>query len=194
MLKHPTLLALDAPLGWPVGMGRVLGGHEAGAPIRLEANSLFRRWTDRAVREATGKRPLDVGAERIARTAHAALGLLQALRERTGEAIPLAWEPRLGAGISAIEVYPAGTLAAYGVDARGYKQREGIAARRALLRFLREQVRLPADRSLMAENDDALDAALCVLAGLDFLRGQAMAPKELELARKEGWIWIRKPE
>jgi hypothetical protein len=190
----PTLLALDAPLGWPAGMGQALGRHEAGAPIRLEANRLFRRGTDWAVREATGKRPLDVGAERIARTAHAALGLLQALRERTGEAIPLAWDTRLEAGMSAIEVYPAGTLAAYGVDARGYKGREGVAARRTLLRFLGEQVRLPVDCSLLVENDDALDAALCVLAGSDFCRGRTLPPDDLETAMKEGWIWIRKPE
>jgi hypothetical protein len=191
--EAPTLLALDAPLGWPAGMGPALGRHEAGAPIAMEANRLFRRETDRAVREATGKRPLDVGAERIARTAHAALELLQALRERTGEAIPLAWEPRLADGLWAIEVYPAGTLAACGVDARGYKGPGAVAPRRALLRFLGEQVRLPADCSLMVENDDALDAALCVLAGVDFLRGRVLAPEELGLARKEGWIWIRQP-
>jgi predicted RNase H-like nuclease len=188
-----TLLALDAPLGWPAGLGQSLQGHQAGAALHLAANSLFRRVTDKAVRQATGKRPLDVGAERIARTAHAALALLQELRERTGQAIPLAWDPALGPGIWAIEVYPAGTLAACGVAAQGYKRREGRAARQSLLGFLGEQIRLPADCGLMVENDDALDAALCVLAGVDFLRGRAMVPEALEIAAKEGWIWVRRP-
>lgn len=190
----PTLLALDAPLGWPAGLGRELCQHQAGAPLHGEANHLFRRHTDRVVKRTTGKLPLDVGADRIARTAHAALALLQELRQRTGHPIPLAWQPELNPGIHAIEVYPAGTLAAYGVDARGYKKPESRAQRLALLRFLGEHLSLPQDCTLMEDNDDALDAALCVLAGLDFLRGRVMAPEDLLTAMKEGWIWIRRPE
>jgi predicted RNase H-like nuclease len=188
---EPTLLALDAPLGWPAGLGRELYQHQAGAPLQGEANHLFRRHTDRVIKRTTGKLPLDVGADRIARTAHAALALLQALRQRTGQPIPLAWHPELNSGLQAIEVYPAGTLAAYGVDARGYKKREGRAQRQALLRFLAQQLSLPQDCALMEDNDDALDAALCVLAGLDFLRGRAMEPDDLHATRKEGWIWVR---
>ena len=43
------------------------------------------------------------------------------------------------------------------------------------------------------ENADAFDAMLCVLAGQDFLSGRAMPPDNLELARQEGWIWVRRP-
>lgn len=189
--NQPTLLALDAPLGWPAGLGQELHQHQAGAPLVEEANHLFRRQTDRIIKKQTGKLPLDVGADRIARTAHAALALLQALRRRTGQAIPLAWQPEFGPGIQAIEVYPAGTLAAYGVDARGYKKPEGRAQRSALLDFLGQRLGLPQDRTLMEDNDDALDAALCVLAGVDFLRGRAMEPDDLQTTVKEGWIWIR---
>ena len=95
----PTLLALDAPLGWPAGLGQNLQPHQAGATIHLDANSMFRRLTDKAVKQSTGKLPLDVGADRIARTALAALGLLQDLREATSQPIPLAWQPPLDAGI-----------------------------------------------------------------------------------------------
>ena len=188
---QPTLLALDAPLGWTADLGQELHRHQAGAPLHGEANHLFRRHTDRLIKRATGKLPLDVGADRIARTAHAALALLQALRQCTGQPIPLAWQPELTPGIQAIEVYPAGTLAAYGIDARGYKRRDGRAQRLALLHFLGQHLSLPQDRTLMEENDDALDAALCVLAGLDFLRGRAMEPENLHTVRKEGWIWVR---
>ena len=42
------------------------------------------------VRDRIGKQSLDVGADRIARTAHAALQLLHELRGRLGKPIPLA--------------------------------------------------------------------------------------------------------
>ena len=192
-LTARTLIALDAPLGWPAGLGQSLSGHTAGAPLSLAPNQLFRRETDRVVRQLVGKQSLDVGADRIARTAHAALRFLQALRQSTGLAIPLAWEQHWGEGIQAIEVYPAGTLAACGVRAPGYKRREGDAPRRVLLAFLEEWVVLPDDLSLMEQNHDALDAALCVLAGSDFLRGDVIGPMNRPLAEKEGWIWVRQP-
>jgi predicted RNase H-like nuclease len=189
-----TLLALDAPLGWPADLGGALVAHTAGNPIDIDPNLLFRRETDRFVKREINKQPLDVGADRIARTARAALELLQDVRNATDEAIPLAWDPDLGAGIHAIEVYPGATMAAYGVAARGYKKRkEGQAPRRELLAFLGEQVRLPEDTALMEENADALDAGLCVLSALDFLRGRATTPRDQQKARKEGWIWVRKP-
>jgi hypothetical protein len=36
---------------------------------------------------------------------------------------------------------------------------------------------------------DALDAIACALAGRDFASGRALPPDNLELARREGWIW-----
>jgi hypothetical protein len=193
MLYPATLVAIDAPLGWPIGLGQTLHSHEAGAPIGLEANWMFRRETDRAIKRRTGKQPLDVGADRIARTAHAALGFLQELRQRTDETIPLVWNPVIGDGTYAVEVYPGATLAAYGVRASGYKKKGQHTAHRAVLELLEERVALPDDRTLLENNNDVLDAALCVLAGVDFLRGEALKPTDLELARKEGWIWVRKP-
>ena len=50
---------------------------------------------------------------------------------------------------------------------------------------------LPADTSTMEDNDNVLDAALCVLAAVDFLRGDAMEPEDQPKAWKEGWIWVR---
>ena len=87
---RPAIVGLDAPLGWPAAMGRVLSGHRAGEAVGLPANDLFRRHTDRVVREHIGKQPLDVGADRIARTAVAALDLLAELRRLTGRALPVA--------------------------------------------------------------------------------------------------------
>jgi hypothetical protein len=90
-----ALVAIDAPLGWPVSLARALGDHKAGDALAATPNDMFRRETDRFVKRQIGKTPLDVGADRIARTAHAALGILGDLRKVTGAAVPLAcWKPR----------------------------------------------------------------------------------------------------
>jgi hypothetical protein len=47
---------------------------------------------------------------------------------------------------------------------------------------------------LEAASPDVRDAVVCTLAGADFLAGRVMAPDDLALARREGWIWVRQPE
>jgi predicted RNase H-like nuclease len=187
-----VLISMDAPLGWPTALGVELHKHQAGNPIKVESNYLFRRSTDRFIRTTIGKQSLDVGADRIARTAHAALTLLDEIRLKTGRDIPLAWEPGLQTGIFTIEVYPAATLIAHDLNVPGYKRKDGQDARRELVGKLGNRIKLPKETSLMEKNDDALDAAICVLAGADFLRGDVYKPTDLELAKKEGWIWVRK--
>ncbi|MGD9100894.1 MAG: DUF429 domain-containing protein [Anaerolineae bacterium] len=186
----PTLLALDAPLGWPTRLGEMLVHHSAGMPLSTEADQLFSRCTDRFVSEEIGKKPLEVGANLIARTAHAALALLQELCEKKKQSIPLAWNPRIKEGISAIEVYPAATLEAYGILASGYKKKNQEKERREILKALRKHLVLT-DTSLIESNADVLDAVVCVLAAADFISGRAIQPPNKELAEKEGWIWVR---
>ena len=70
-------IALDAPLGWPVALGQALQDHSAGKPEDRCPDDMFRRSTDRHIKEMVGKQPLDVGADRIARTAHSALKYLR---------------------------------------------------------------------------------------------------------------------
>ena len=36
---------------------------------------------------------------------------------------------------------------------------------------------------------DTLDAAICVIAGADYLSGRAVGPRDEQLAFREGWIW-----
>lgn len=192
----PTLLAIDAPLGWPSAMGRALASHRAGDAIEAPAHDVFRRLTDDRVHEIFRKRPLDVGSNLIARTAHAALALLAGVRERTGEAIPLAWSPDEPARVRAIEVYPAATLRARGLSDGGYKGkgRTETATREALLDTLADEVRCGGGvRESAAATDHVLDAILCGLAGADFLADRGIRPDddERERARHEGWIWVR---
>lgn len=193
----PWLLAVDAPLGWPAPLASALADHQAGAPLRAaSAHAAFRRKTDETVAARTGKRPLDVGADRIARTAFAALALAEALRDRTGQGLPLAWSPVVPEP-SLIEVYPAATLAVRGLKSSGYKGDSGKEAREMLISQLSDEVSLTSDqRELSLATDHAFDAALCALSAADFLAGQAHAPDAADAeamgdAKREGWIWVR---
>jgi hypothetical protein len=196
-----VLLAIDAPLGWPRPLADALQEHRAGLSIASEATHLVRRETDRQVAAALGKTPLDVAADRIAYAAHRALRLLGELREATGLPLPLLWQPAPGVG--AIEVYPAATLRACSIDASGYKNKATAhrdaarSARQRLLGCLQTRLTISrelADAILAARREDMLDAAVCVLAGADFLHGHCAppAPAELPLAQQEGWIWVRR--
>jgi hypothetical protein len=187
------LICIDAPLGWPEPMGELLHRHQAGDPLPLDPNHLFRRETDRFVRRMVGKLPLDVGADRIARTAHKALAILADLRARSGLRIPLPFLPGPQSGVCAIEVYPAATLLAHGFISSGYKGANGVQVRNALLAQVQEKADFRANLDLIAGNDDAFDAVVCLLAGVDFLKGEVYLPTNEDLAGQEGWIWVKKP-
>ena len=187
------LLALDAPLGWPAAFGAALAGHSAGQPIQTEPVNFFRRETDRFIHQTVGRRPLDVGAERIARTALSALQLVAQVSKRLGMDIPLLWNADMPCGLAAVEVYPAAVLQVLGLPASGYKENEQSAVRARILDGLARQLRLPQDVGSALADADILDALICVLAGIDFLAGRAMPPQDLDLAMKEGWIWVRQP-
>ena len=188
--RVPTLLAIDAPLGWPMSLAESLGSHRAGEAIATPPNELFRRATDRFIQRELAKTPLDVGADRIARTAHAALALLGELRQRLAAPIPLAWS-RTISGIAAVEVYPAATLVAHGIRSSGYKAPGQRAERHEILTALRSSISLRAHASLLETHADVLDAVVCLLAAKDFLEGRAMDPENRAVARREGWIWAR---
>lgn len=184
-----ALLALDAPLGWPAPLGDELSRHQAGGVIATEKNLLFRRETDRFIQTHLGKTPLDVGADRIARTAHSALHLLETLRRNLRIALPLAWEPARVTTVAAIEVYPAATLRARAIVSSGYKDASQGVPREAVLRGLRAELDVEAVVDQMRADADVLDAVACLLAAQDFLEGRALPPPNLDVARKEGWIW-----
>lgn len=189
-----TLIALDAPLGWPQALAETLPGHFAGKAPRFTANEMFRRRTDDVVKVKLNKQPLDVGADKIARATHAALRFLDLLREATGLAVPLAWSPGQPTGVSAIEVYPAATLIAYDLmPSRSYKQEESnerhkLVERLADILELGEEV-----HNEMGACHDLLDAVVCVMAGVDFAEGNVVEPlsEEMEQAEREGWIWFK---
>lgn len=191
--KAASLLTLDAPLGWPAPLSRALSDHRAGRPLSEPSNRLFRRETDRVIRKVTGKQSLDVGADRIARTARWALGFLGRVEEEIGARVPLAWSRTDLQRVHAIEVYPAATLCAHGIAIRGYKNLDNVSARRAVVTWLGGRLDLGEHSPSLLEGADILDAAICVAAGLDFLDGNTIPPTNRQTAETEGWIWCFDP-
>lgn len=189
-----ALLAIDSPLGWPMLLSATLSDHEAGQPLAQSAHRMFRRATDDKVHELIGRRPLDIGADRIARTAHSALSFLHDLRGATGQDIPMAWSAEPSESVAIIEVYPAATLVAHGLPSARYKRREQRSLRASILEGIVGSLSVDAESEPVVENADILDAVVCVLAGLDFLAGRCRHPTDDEehFACKEGWIWVRK--
>jgi predicted RNase H-like nuclease len=186
----PVLIAIDAPLGWPAPMAKALGTHRAGNPLDIKPNEMFRRRTDRVIQETLRKTPLDVGADRIARTAHAALKMLGDIAHLAGiPSIPLVWNSSVS-GVSAIEVYPAATLIAHGIRSSGYKAPTQTLAREDILAALRSEIDIDTSCVGLDASADMLDAVVCVLAAKDFRQGRANSPTDLTLAEQEGWIWV----
>jgi predicted RNase H-like nuclease len=168
----PNLIAVDAPLGWPTLLGSRLGDHAAGAPVAEEADLLFKRYTDLAIQARLPVYPFSVGADRIARTAHAALQMLGRVAHQRG-AVPLAWKASDVLTTHVIEVYPTATRNALG-DEEAERRERRVAGSRLPLSSPHER-----------------DACTCLIAAQDFLNDRAVPPQKHELlkAMKEGWIW-----
>ena len=189
-----ALLALDAPLGWPAPMGEALAEHRAGGSLAPTPDAMFSRETDHVVWRATGKKPLEVGAGWLARTAHAALSVLARVRQHVE--VEMGWTPGDVRARQALEVYPASVLISRGLSGAGYKRPSGTAERRAILNGLAvdlpESVRQPA-----IATDHVLDAILCCVAAMDYARGDVLTPEAVGVdaatAHREGWIWFRQP-
>ena len=198
-----TLLALDAPLGWPIQMTSALQHHRAGNPLGRRSdergdeanpgNRLFRRHTDRFIAARFPGAPLDIGADRIARVARSALELLGRVGDTEGgpSAPPLLWDPGHLHQLGAIEVYPRLTLRHLGggtdeaeIHYKGPAKRSPAHPknrRKIVEDLLRTGLTLNTDhlrkKTDPADYDhDLIDAVLCVLEGLHFLLGESVGP------------------
>jgi hypothetical protein len=82
----------------------------------------------------------------------------------------------------------------HGLQSRAYKKPEAVQARIGILNGLEGLGIKINDRARLnaKESADSLDAIICVLAGMDFLKGDAHPPEKSELAAKEGWIWVKR--
>lgn len=167
----PCVIAIDAPLGWPEALAQALVKHDAGEGLQRDADVMFSRDTDRFVLRTLKKKPLEVGANLIARTAHSANQFLRDLRVATSRSIPLLWSPEELRDVGVIEVYPAATKLA-----------------------LREQSPFVVlhVRDVACANKHVEDALWCAVAAFHFVRGECHMPNDLARSRREGWIWFKR--
>lgn len=196
----PVLLAVDAPLGWPIRLKQALLDHNAGEPLVRDrctpdhdseksrpnlGNYLFRRHTDRFIKCIGLGASLDVGANMIARVARSALELLSRIR-CDGRMIPLAWKPEdlNGNSVRAIEGYPRLTVRQLlGNKCQGYKtsKEDGKKKRKRIVDKLCDDYDFHEKTMRKPENpsdydDDLIDAVLCVVEGRHFLCGKSIGP------------------
>ncbi len=185
-------VGVDCPFGWPDAFVDMVVAHRAGrlaAPPtsgRPWRRGLALRETDRAVHARTGLTPLSVSADRIGHAAMRWAAIAAALDARGVDT------RRDGSGLLA-EVYPAAALKRWGFAFRGYKRRNGAAARHALVDALRGAapwLALGAHEPLCRESDDALDALLCALVARAVAVGATAPPTDSATAATEGWIHI----
>ena len=171
-----SVIAIDAPLGWPVGLSQGLLNHAAGEDLSVAADFMFSRETDRFVRRRfREKKPLEVGANLIARTAHSANRFLHQLRAELTLPVPLLWSRSPLSEVGVIEVYPAVTK----IACRG----------RSLGAVLNVE-----EEAIVCANEHVQDALWCAVTGLHFIRGECYEPADVDTSRREGWIWFKRTE
>jgi hypothetical protein len=95
-------------------LDRIGGAHKAASTVHSGGRRLAYRVTDDVVREATGRLPLSVAADRIGHTAMRVAALLSALAA-TGHPVD-----RARTGV-VVEVYPAASLRIWGLPGNRYK-------------------------------------------------------------------------
>ncbi len=120
--------------------------------------------------------------------------MLDQLRDATGESIPLAWTAVPATNVEAIEVYAAATLRALGLPSSKYKAADQGAVRNEIITGLERVVEFDCDIDPLHDSADILDAVVCTIAGVDFIEGRVGEPTDTDRARREGWIWARRPE
>jgi predicted nuclease with RNAse H fold len=189
------VVGIDCPVGWPVAfvdfVNEHMGGDVApreGTPIDWRRHLAYRA-TDRSVIAETGLRPLSVAADRIAHAAMRCAALLAELQRHGVEV------DRSGMTGKVVEVYPAASLAQWGLTHRGYKR----AANATQLDELVSALQLSAPwldlgdyESACRTNDDAFDAVIAALSATAARMALTTPPtgSAIELARREGWIAV----
>lgn len=191
-------VGIDSPFGWPMPFVEAIAAHSGGAPwpgrdhgdVAAYRRMLAFRATDEFVYRQAGKLPLSVSTDRIGRTAMRCALILARLDEvdRAGERGCVA------------EVYPAASLARWGLRSGGYK---GAANRDRLQQlFIELTGRLPwleLDVDATARcmtSDDAFDALVAALTARAIHLGLSLPPEDegqRRLAQAEGWIHLPHP-
>ncbi|MBK8476684.1 MAG: DUF429 domain-containing protein [Opitutaceae bacterium] len=185
LIRTADVIGIDAPFGWPE-VFRAAVAHWTATTWTDNANlrtHLRLRLTDRRVHEQLALTPLSVSTDRIALPAMRAMALL-----RRHGVTDCSGDGRF------FEVYPAGSLKAWGLPNRGYKG-TGPAERRrrtATLRQLRAAHPTLALPPAYAASDHGLDALIAALTVRCCATGLTTRPTAAEhpTAAREGWIQV----
>jgi len=187
LAKDADVVAIDAPLGWPVAFGAAIAAHQRREAWPVSSvRELSYRQTDLFVRDATGLWPLSVSTDRIGIVAFRAARLLALLR-------PGATAARDGSS-GIVEVYPAAALRRWGLPFRQYKGADGTPVRRSIVDGLSAIAPIALDgfREAIVASDDALDALVAALVGVAKHEElvEPLPEGAVEVAGIEGWIWL----
>ena len=178
------VIALDVPFGWPDQFVSFVSHHHQGRqPPTVASDDFQLRVTDRIILQRLRKRPLSVSTDKLGVMAHRATNLLRSFT--TCDVLPL-WSE--GNRTVVIEVYPAATLIALGIDPRGYKK-ESSHRRRILHQLANIDIGNTQDVQACIDNDDALDAVICALTARLYLDNGLIGPPDDEIVQREGWIF-----
>lgn len=188
-------VGLDCPIGWPEAFVAFVRAHRddrvtppGATPGMQWRHPLANRLTDDVVHTEVGVVPLSVSADRIARPAMRAAGLLASL---AGEGDRL---DRTGGGL-VVEVYPAASLRQWALDHNGYKGKANLERLATLASGLREAapwLDVDAFAELFSRSDHAFDAVVAALTARAAAVGQASRPTaaQAKVAAYEGWIAV----
>lgn len=190
--SEQAILAIDAPLGWPTSFRQVLNTHCAGRPLDIDPILFFKRKTDLDIRERFKKNPLEISADRIARTAFFTLERIGQIERNLESELQLLWSMEELKHYGMMEVYPAATLLANSFPIKGYKK-DNTAAREKLYEGLKKNYNFTNHKGqdLTAIEHD-FDAFVCCLACVDFIEGKCQAPDSIDQEIiEEGWIWVK---
>lgn len=204
-----AMAGIDAPLGWPDDFVAAVVAHHGHGPWPDQSDStdhdtsgdhrrrLRLRLTDTAVTAATGRHPMSVSADRIAVAAMRAARLQDLVVRRCGD--PAAVD-RSGASGRVAEVYPAAALAVWGVDPTGYKGPSPQARQRraSVLAAVARRAGLGVSGEVadaVTTSDHLLDAVVCAVVARAVVDAGtvAAAARDVERARREGWIHVPDP-
>jgi len=186
------IMGIDSPLGWPAGFGLSLKDHIAGNNINIDATSFFERETDKFIYKTFKKKPLEVSADRIARTAYYTLNRINTINNKIATKYEILWNHNNPLSKGFIEVYPAATLLANEIEIKGYKDNKNCRER--ILEELKSKYNFVITQNIdITTIDHDFDAFICCLAIHDFIQRNVYFPdNQINKYKTEGWIWTKR--
>ena len=182
LIARANVVGIDAPFGWPTEFTEAVREWKFSSWGEDTRDRLRFRETDRFVQELLRLTPLSVSSDRIALPAMRAMALLKrhGVTNRSGDG-------------KFFEVYPAGSLKAWGLESKGYKDaKDGKAARFTILRALRKHMPWLEAADFFAEDSNDLDGLIAAISAREAALGRTRKPEAglPPMARKEGWIHV----